>query len=1477
MKKNYSSPFLLLSLLFLMNKVLVSADYYWVNGSGNWNDIVHWATTSGGNVYHLTPPTAFDDVYFNQNSGFVNGSSTVTLTINADCRSMNWQGGWLQNPTLAGASALRIYGSLSVHPSVTLTNSGAISFEASSGSWNIFMGHRQIANTVSFKGNGGTWTLQDSLATTSNISHEYGTINTSGHTVRCAEWGTYFGNQQRTVNWGNSTVRIYNRIYVNVNGLNWNHQTSTFNFHANNANIAVGSISFYNLNALPAIGTFTTPNISITNNAIFNGNAVFNGTNNNFNNISITTGKTYTFAANGNNTITGNVIQLGTPDCNFLTTIKSGTINTAATLTKASGQVTLNHIILQDINATGGANFTVNNVVDMGNNSGWTMNPAAPRDLYWVGGTGNWDNQQNWSLNSGGVGGACIPSFQDNVFFDANSGFTSGNATVTINTQAFCKSMTWSGGWQETPTINGTSPLRIYGSLTLHVDMNYSFTGGLFFEATSGIWTITMGYRQVTNLITFRGDGGTWGLQDSLATTANISHEYGTINTNDKTVRCAEWGTYFGNQIRVVNWGSSTVRIYNRIYVNTNGLTWNYSTSSFYFYSNNGNIAVGSLQFYNIYTVPTAGTFTTPNITVYNQAHFNNNATFNGTSNSIHELGISVNKTYSFSSGGTTTITGNIIQLGSPDCVNLTIIRSTTTDNATNINKTSGNITLDYIQLQDVNAIGGAIFTANNSIDVNNNTGWIINALAPRTLYWVGGTGNWNDTQHWSLTSGGAGGECIPTFQDDVFFNNLSGFTAGNATVTVNVAASCKTMSWTGSWASNPTLAGGSALNIYGGLSLHPNMNTTFSGGITFHATSGVWDIKMGDRQVGNLITFSGNGGSWSLLDSLATTGNISHQYGTITTNNHVVRCGEWGTYFGNQQRTVNWGSSTVRIYNRVYVNTNGLNWNYGTSSFYFYANNGNIAVGSLTFYNLYSVPYNGTFTTPSITVTNQAEFNNNATFNGNNNSFNHLTFTAGKVYRFSSGGNSSINGTYIGKGNPCYPIALYSTTPGQTSTLIIPIGDTLSSDFALIQDLNATGGLYYAGGNSSDYGNNSGWLFEYIPGYVFGLGDNPNMGCGAYPYLLTTINFNPIPGTTYLWGDNSTAPEFLAQDSGWYFVEVSYDANCVVKDSIYLAPSTGGGFVLVNDTSICGAAEVTLHATGDGEISWFDNAGNLLGTGNSFNAGLINSTTVFQVSAEAGEGCESELKPLTVTVNPGLNPEFELTLTSDGYICAGSSVDISAPLGYTSYLWSTGATSNSITVNQAGIYSLTVVDANGCVGGDDEIEIIADANPVASFTHNQENGYTVEFNNTSTNGTTYLWDFGGGNSSTQEHPEFTYPFDGFYPITLIVSNPCGSDTITTTIEVFKLSAENIELENSIQVYPNPFLESFQVNFDASIIKKNMNISIFNLLGQKVYTQHLTEQAANTLLIEFKNKTQGVYIIQICNEGSCMSKRLIKN
>jgi len=71
------------------------------------------------------------------------------------------------------------------------------------------------------------------------------------------------------------------------------------------------------------------------------------------------------------------------------------------------------------------------------------------------------------------------------------------------------------------------------------------------------------------------------------------------------------------------------------------------------------------------------------------------------------------------------------------------------------------------------------------------------------------------------------------------------------------------------------------------------------------------------------------------------------------------------------------------------------------------------------------------------------------------------------------------------------------------------------------------------------------------------------------------------------------------------------------------------------------------------------------------------------------------------------------------------------------------------------------------------------------SFTANVTAGrapLTVQFTDTSTGSpTTWLWDFGDGNTSTQQHPTHTYTAPGTYSVTLTVRNAFGEDAETKT------------------------------------------------------------------------------------------------
>ncbi|MCG9879311.1 MAG: PKD domain-containing protein, partial [Bacteroidia bacterium] len=106
-------------------------------------------------------------------------------------------------------------------------------------------------------------------------------------------------------------------------------------------------------------------------------------------------------------------------------------------------------------------------------------------------------------------------------------------------------------------------------------------------------------------------------------------------------------------------------------------------------------------------------------------------------------------------------------------------------------------------------------------------------------------------------------------------------------------------------------------------------------------------------------------------------------------------------------------------------------------------------------------------------------------------------------------------------------------------------------------------------------------------------------------------------------------------------------------------------------------------------------------------------------------------------------------------------------------------------TYASAGTYTVTLVatSSTGCSSTITQ-NVTVTANATASFTHTQNAciNRTVAFANTSVSASSYLWNFGDGNTSTQENPAHTYAADGVYNVTLTINGSIVSAPQTVTV-----------------------------------------------------------------------------------------------
>ncbi len=156
---------------------------------------------------------------------------------------------------------------------------------------------------------------------------------------------------------------------------------------------------------------------------------------------------------------------------------------------------------------------------------------------------------------------------------------------------------------------------------------------------------------------------------------------------------------------------------------------------------------------------------------------------------------------------------------------------------------------------------------------------------------------------------------------------------------------------------------------------------------------------------------------------------------------------------------------------------------------------------------------------------------------------------------------------------------------------------------------------------------------------------------------------------------------------------------------------------------------------------------------------------------------------------------------------------------------------------------------------------------PIANF--NYSGSGTINFNSTSTNGLTYSWQFGDGNTSTLQNPSNTYAANGNYTVQLIAysKDSCFTDTITQNVSIIAAGLTDLENDSEIRIYPNPATDFIEIKSKSNY----SSIIIIDVNGKLV-----KEINNSNSKIDVSNLTKGVYFLKITNKNTSLIKKFIK-
>jgi hypothetical protein len=360
-------------------------------------------------------------------------------------------------------------------------------------------------------------------------------------------------------------------------------------------------------------------------------------------------------------------------------------------------------------------------------------------------------------------------------------------------------------------------------------------------------------------------------------------------------------------------------------------------------------------------------------------------------------------------------------------------------------------------------------------------------------------------------------------------------------------------------------------------------------------------------------------------------------------------------------------------------------------------------------------------------------------------------------------------------------------------------------------------------------------------------------------------ITLTASGGSSFLWSTGETTQSIVVSQAGSYTCEVTSYCGTATSEPFVVNQVVTPPPVLTGDT-VCVSGSMTLNGTASGTITWYDDQGILVGTGNSFTTPVLTQTTTYTAVNTDSYSDTLSLEPHD-NVNGGggysTNENYlvftaheEFTLNSvKVYSQSGGNITIQCQDDM-------GMVMETVTVNVP--------------AGESRVELGWDMMPDSDMRLVGKNlGGGGLYRNTSASSFPYeIEDLVSitGASAGASYYYFFYDWE-----LLTTNSTCGSAAVEVDAVVESCAGigENILFQRSIKLVPNPSNGNFTVEF-ATEYDGVMEMELLSSIGNKVFSKKVQHtQGMNQISINQDQLAAGVYLFNLYFEGKNYPSRVV--